>query len=324
MQHISLIEAGDVGQMRWQPMASPVLAPHEVLVRHEAIGVNYIDVYHRTGLYPQPAYPAGLGVEAAGVIEAVGSAVQGFTPNMRVAYIATTPGSYATHRAVAVDRLIPLPDWLDCQTAAAILLQGLTAHYLLHSTFEVLPQHTVLLHAAAGGVGLLVAQWARHHGAMVIGTVGSAAKIALATEHGCQQVIDYRREDFVARVKEITEGQGVDVVYDSVGQATFAGSLQCLKPRGMMVSFGQASGAIPPFDCAQLGKLGSLYLTRPSLFHYIATHDELARRAAHLFLALKARVLQAPPLTVFPLQEAAMAHRALESRETVGKIVLEV
>ena len=322
MQQILLRAPGSIDNLAWQETNLSPPAAHEVQIRHEAIGVNFIDIYHRTGLYPQPSYPAGLGVEGAGTIAAVGSAVKSFRPGQRVAYVAATPGSYATHRNLPADRLVLLPDWLDSATAAAVLLQWLTAEFLSHAVHEILPGEAVLLHAAAGGVGLLLAQWAATNGATVIGTVGSMEKEVIAKAHGCRHVINYRTEDFVARVKELTKGEGVHVVYDSVGATTFDGSLQALRPRGIMVSYGQASGSIPPFEISRLVSGGSLYLTRPSLFHYIATPEELQRRAAHLFLVLKAGTLKAPPITRFALAEAGKAQTALESRETAGKIIL--
>lgn len=322
MHQIILRAPGDTTQLSWQETALPPPAPQEVQVRHEAIGVNYIDIYHRSGLYPQPAYPAGLGVEAAGTVVAVGSAVKTIKPGQRVAYIAATPGSYATHRNLPADRMVLLPDWLDSASAAAVLLQGLTAEYLIHATYEVLPGQVVVLHAAAGGVGLLLAQWAAANGATVIGTVGSAEKAAIAKAHGCRHIIHYRTENFAARVKELTKGEGAHVVYDSVGATTFDGSLQALRPRGMLVSFGQASGPIPPFELSRLGGGGSLYLTRPSLFHYIATPEELQRRAAHLLLVLKAGTVKQQPVTRFALADAAKAQLALQARETVGKVIL--
>ena len=322
MRHIALQAPGGTENMLWRETALPDPAPGEAQIRHEAIGVNYIDIYHRTGLYKQPAYPGGLGMEAAGIVEKTGPGVTGLTPGLRVAYVAPQPGSYATHRNMPADRLVPLPDWLDGKTAAALLLQGLTAQYLVHAAARLQSGQSVLLHAAAGGVGLLLAQWARQIGATVIGTVGSAEKAAIAQAHGCHHVINIRAEDCPARIRALTGGHGVDIVYDSVGKDTFAASLQALKPRGMLVSFGQASGPVPPFDLAQLAAGGSLYLTRPSLFHYIATPEELMRRAAHLFLVLKAGTLRPPPVTSFSLQDAAKAHQTLESRATTGKLLL--
>ena len=295
----------------------------EVLVQNQACGVNFIDIYYRTGLYPM-GLPGGCGVEAAGVIVAVGAAAGKLKPGQRVAYVDAIPGAYATHRIVKADRIVPLPDWLDSPTAAAVLLQGLTAQYLLHSTYPVQAGTVILLHAAAGGVGSLLAQWAAHKGATVIGVVGSAAKIDHALKNGCAHVIDGGREDFAPQVRALTGGAGVDVVYDAVGQTTWAGSLQSLKPRGMMVSFGQASGPVPPLQVGQLGTLGSLFLTRPSLFHYTATPRELLRRATHLFLMLKSGAVKTPPISSFALRDAAAAQSALEGRQTMGKVILTV
>ncbi|MEJ0061795.1 MAG: quinone oxidoreductase [Alphaproteobacteria bacterium] len=321
MQAITFAAPGGPDIMRLQPLRLGAPGPGEALIRHEAIGVNFIDIYHRTGFYPV-ALPGGLGLEAAGVVEAVGAGVEKISEGMRVAYVADKPGTYATHNLVKADRLVPLPDWLDSATAAAVLLQGLTAEYLITSSFEVMPWHTILLHAAAGGVGLLLTQWAAHHGATVIGTAGGETKTRLALHYGCAHAIDYQSEDFAERAREITGGLGVDVVYDSVGKTTFEGSLQCLKPRGTLVSFGQSSGAIPPLDVARLGALGSLTLTRPSLPHYIATPQELGRRAAHLFLMLKSGAVLLDQMTRFALADAAKAHEALEGRQTAGKVIL--
>jgi NADPH2:quinone reductase len=322
MHRIILQTTGSIEQLRWHEEALPPPQDGEAQVRHEAVGVNFLDIYHRSGLYKLPSYPCGLGVEAAGTVTAVGSTVRGLSVGQRVAYVFHTPGSYAEARNVPAERLVPVPDGLDTTQAAALLLQGLTADYLIHDTFPVKPGNTLLLHAAAGGVGLLLGQWAAKLGATVIGTAGNAEKAALALEHGCTQVIQYRHEDFAAQVKALTGGRGVDVVYDSVGQATFEGSLQCLKPRGMLVSFGQASGAVPPFDISKLSAGGSLFLTRPTLFTHIATTDELRMRAARLFGAVLDGTLKAPPVTRFALKDAAAAQQALEERRTVGKIVL--
>ncbi len=298
-------------------------ADDEVLVQQQACGVNYIDIYYRTGLYPM-ALPGGCGVEAAGVIVQVGAAAGKLKPGMRVAYVGAIPGAYATHRIVKADRVVPLPGWLDSPTAAAVLLQGLTAHYLLHSTYPVQAGTAILLHAAAGGVGSLLGQWAAHKGATVIGVVGNEAKIDHARKNGCAHVIDGSREDFAARVRDLTGGKGVDVVYDSVGQSSWTGSLQSLKPRGIMVSFGQASGPVPTLQVGQLGTLGSLFLTRPSLFHYIPTQHELLQRATQLFLAFKSGAVKTPSVSSFALRDAAAAHAALEGRQTVGKVILTV
>lgn len=322
MHKIVLQAPGGTEQMRWQEEALPPPQADEAQVRHEAVGVNFLDIYHRSGLYKQPSYPCGLGVEAAGVITALGSAVTGFQVGQRVAYVFHTPGSYAEARNVPAARLVPVSEALDSAQAAALLLQGMTADYLVHDTFAVKPGHTVLLHAAAGGVGLLLGQWAAKLGATVIGTAGNAEKAALALAHGCAHVTQYRHEDFVAQVKALTGGRGVDVVYDSVGQATFEGSLQCLKPRGMLVSFGQASGSVPPLEISKLSAGGSLFLTRPTLFSYTATPEELRMRAARLFGAVLDGTLKAPPVTRFALKDAAAAQDALEERRTVGKIIL--
>ena len=322
-QTIQITATGGPEVLRLRDCPLPTPQEDEVVVQNQACGVNYVDVYYRSGLYPM-TLPGGCGVEAAGIIIASGNPNHKLKPGMRVAYIDVIPGAYTTHRVVKFDRLVPLPDWLDSDTAAAILLQGLTAQFLLHSTYQVQAGTTILLHAAAGGVGSLLSQWAAHKGAMIIGVVGSAAKISHALANGCDAVIDSSQEDIAARTRTLTNGEGVDVVYDSVGQATWLASLQSLKPRGMMVSFGQASGPIPPIMVGQLGSMGSLFLTRPSLFHHIATPRELARRTANLFLILKSGAVKIPPLARFPLAEAAAAHTALESRRTTGKIILTV
>ncbi|MGB4101845.1 MAG: quinone oxidoreductase [Alphaproteobacteria bacterium] len=322
-QAIRFDQTGGPEVLRLQDVAVAAPAHDEVLVQQQACGVNYLDIYYRTGLYPM-ALPGGCGVEAAGVIAAVGANAGKLAPGMRVGYVTATPGAYATHRIVKADRVVPLPHWLDSPTAAAVLLQGLTAHYLLHSTYPVQPGTVILLHAAAGGVGSLLGPWAVRKGATIIGVVGSAAKIDAALKNGCAHVIDSSREDFTARVQAITGGKGVDVVYDSVGQSSWAGSLQSLKPRGMMVSFGQASGAVPSLQVGQLGTMGSLFLTRPSLFHYIPTQHELLQRATSLFLALKSGAVKVPPIRSFALRDAAAAHAALEGRQTVGKVILTV
>lgn len=322
MHRIILQAPGGTEQLRWQEEDLAPPQEGEAQVRHEAVGVNFLDIYHRSGLYKQPSYPCGLGVEAAGSITALGNNTPGWRVGQKVAYVYHTPGSYAEARNVPAARLVPVPDGLDTAQAAALLLQGLTADYLIHDTFPVKAGHTVLLHAAAGGVGLLLSQWAAKLGATVIGTAGNAEKAALALAHGCAQVIQYRHEDFVAQVKALTGGHGVDVVYDSVGQATFEGSLQCLKPRGMLVSFGQASGSVPLFEISKLSAGGSLFLTRPTLFNHIATTEELQRRAARLFSAVRDGTLQLPPVTRFALKDAAAAQLALEERRTVGKVIL--
>jgi NADPH:quinone reductase len=292
----------------------------EARVRHTAVGVNYIDVYHRSGFYPLPL-PSGLGVEAAGVVEAVGAGVVHVREGDRVAYVGP-PGSYAEARLFAADRLLKLPDDLPDRTAAAILLKGLTVDALVRRTHAVKAGETVLVHAAAGGVGLILVQWLKALGATVIGTVGSDAKAELARRHGADHVVVYTREDFAKRVREITGGAGVPVVYDSVGKATFEGSLDCLAPLGLMVSFGNASGAVPPLDIAVLARKGSLFLTRPTVFSYVQRREELERGAGELFEVVRAGKVKVEIGGTWPLAQAADAHRALTARQTTGSLVL--
>lgn len=294
----------------------------EVLVRHTAIGINFIDTYHRSGLYPLPSLPHGIGVEAAGEVEAVGAKVSDFRVGDRVAYVAATPGSYADVRRVAADRLVALPASIGDETAAAMMLKGMTVEYLIRRTFPVKPGMKVLFHAAAGGVGLIACQWLAHLGVEVIGTVGSKEKAELAREHGCKHTVLYTEEDFVARVRELTNGQGVPVVYDSVGKATFLPSLDCLSPRGMYVSFGNASGKPDPFDTAILSQKGSLFLTRPTLGHYTATRADLSESANALFEVVQSGAVRIEVRQRWALGEAEQAHRALEGRRTVGSSLL--
>lgn len=295
--------------------------PGEARVRHTAIGLNYIDTYHRTGLYPMEL-PSGLGIEAAGVVEAVGEGVTEVAPGDRVAYAGGPVGAYSEARLMPAALLVPLPDDIKDQQAAAMMIKGLTAQYLLRQTFVVSPGDTLLVHAAAGGVGLLLCQWASHLGATVIGTVGSDEKASLARAHGCRHVIVYTREDFTRRVRELTEGKGVPVVYDSVGKATWEGSLDCLQPRGLMVSYGNASGPVPAFEPGVLALKGSLFVTRPTLFSYAATREELLAMSDDLFGVVRSGAVKVSVRQTFPLVEAADAHRALEARETVGSTVL--
>jgi NADPH2:quinone reductase len=294
--------------------------PGEARVRHTAVGVNFVDTYHRTGLYPLPL-PSGIGVEAAGVVEAVGPGAVDVRPGDRVAY-AATPGAYAEARLIPADRLVKLPDGISDRQAAAVMVKGLTVHALLRRTHAVEPGETVLFHAAAGGVGLIAIQWLKAIGATVIGTVGSDEKAALARAHGCDHVVVYTREDFAARVREITGGAGVPVVYDSVGKATFEGSLDCLRPLGLMVSFGNASGPVPPFDVGVLGRKGSLFLTRPTVFTYIARREDLLRGAAELFEMIRTGKVKVEIGGTWKLAQAAEAHRALQSRATTGSLLL--
>ncbi|MFZ0484549.1 MAG: quinone oxidoreductase [Desulfobacterales bacterium] len=294
----------------------------EVLVRHEAVGLNFIDVYHRTGLYPLPALPAIPGLEGAGVVEGIGEGVSEFTKGDRVAYAGLPPGAYAEARIIPAHRLIKLPESISTQQAAAMMLQGMTARYLLYGCYKVKAGDRILIQAAAGGVGLIVCQWAKYLGATVIGTVGSPEKADLAANHGCDYPILYRDEDFVSRVKEITKEKGVDVVYDSVGQSTFMKSLDCLRPMGMMVSFGQSSGPIPPIDTGILAAKGSLFLTRPSLMVYTASREDLLAHALDLFDVVEKGAVKIEVRQTYPLAEASRAHRELEDRKTTGSTLL--
>ncbi len=295
--------------------------PGEALVRHKACGLNFIDVYFRTGLYPQPL-PGGLGMEGAGIVEAVGAGVSHVKPGDRVAYAGRPVGAYAEARVMPVDGLVRLPDSISFETAAAVMLQGLTVQYLFHRTFPLKGGETILFHAAAGGVGLLACQWARAIGVTMIGTVGSDEKAALALANGCTHVINYNTENFVERVREITEGKGVPVVYDSIGKDTFIGSLNCLAPLGMMVSFGSASGPVPEFSLNELASRGSLFITRPSLMSYTAKRSDLEQMAAHLFGMIESGKLKVDIRQSYQLSEVVQAHRDLEARKTTGSSIL--
>jgi NADPH2:quinone reductase len=294
----------------------------QVRLRHTAIGLNFIDIYYRTGLYQVPSYPSGLGQEGAGVITAVGPEVTGFAVGDRVAYGFSPLGAYATERLVPAACLVKLPDGIDDRSAAAMMLKGLTAQYLLRRTYRVKAGDTILFHAAAGGVGLIACQWAKALGATVIGTVGSAAKVALAKAHGCDHVIDNSQENFADRVREITGGQGVPVVYDSLGAATFNQSLDCLAPFGTMVSFGNSTGKVPPLDIGVLAAKGSLYVTRPTLATHAARRDLLEAGAKDLFDVVTSGQVRITINQEYPLAQAADAQRALESRQTTGSTVL--
>ncbi len=313
-------ETGGPEVLRLEDVPAGEPAQGEARVRHGAIGVNFIDIYHRTGLYPLPL-PASPGVEAAGVVEAVGPGVGQVRPGDRVAYFAT-PGSYAESRVVPADRLVKLPGEVDDRTAAAVLVKGLTVQALVRRTYPVKAGETVLVHAAAGGVGTIMVQWLKAIGATVIGTVGSDAKAERARRLGCDHVILYRRDDVPKRVRELTGGAGVPVVYDSVGKATFEASLDCLAPLGLMVSFGNASGAVPPFDIGLLARKGSLFLTRPTIFTYVAKREDLERSAAELLEMLRSGKVRAEIGGTWPLSEACDAQRALAARETTGSLVL--
>ncbi len=309
----------DVLQWVEAPLDAP--AAGEVQVRHRAVGVNFIDTYHRSGLYPVPL-PSGLGQEAAGVVEAVGEGVSEFLPGDRVAYAGGPVGAYSDVRNIAAAELVKLPEALSFEQGAAVMMQGLTAQYLLRRTYRVQPGDTLLIHAAAGGVGLIACQWAKALGATVIGTVSSDAKAELARRHGCDHTIVTSREKVSQRVRELTAGEGVAVVYDSVGKDTFFDSLACLRPLGMMVSFGNASGPVPAFEPSLLMKMGSLFLTRPTLFHYTQRRADLLAMAGELFDVVASGQVRISVNQRYPLRDAALAHAALEARRTTGSTVL--
>ncbi len=315
-------EPGGPEVLHWEALEPGEPAAGDALVRHTAIGLNYIDVYFRTGLYTPPPHPFVPGMEAAGVVERVGADVAAVQPGDRVAYASGPLGSYSERRCMPADRLVPIPDGVGDDTAAAALLKGMTAQYLLKRTRPIAAGETILFHAAAGGVGAIACQWAKALGARVIGTVGSHEKAEKARRHGCDHPVVYTEESVLECVRELTAGRGVPVVYDSVGQATFMDSLDCLAPRGHMVSFGQSSGAVAPLDIGVLSQKGSLTLTRPSLGHYTADRDELLATANDVFEMLAAGKISVEVDQVFPLAEAAEAHRALEARETTGSTLL--
>lgn len=318
---IRIHETGGPEVLRWDEIDLADPGPGEVRLRQTACGLNFIDTYHRTGLYPLPSLPAILGREGAGVVEALGPGVEGFEIGDRAGY-PMAAGGYAEARNIAAGRLVRLPERVDEQTAAAVLLKGLTAHYLIRKTHRVRSGETILVHAAAGGVGLILCQWANHLGATVIGTVGSDAKAELAHRHGCHHPLRYDRDDWVTEVRRLTDGRGVPVVYDSVGQATFEQSLDCLAPLGLMVTFGQSSGAIPPFQLGTLAAKGSLFLTRPTLVTYIERDEDLAAAAAELFEVIAAGHVRAEIGQTYPLKDAQRAHRDLEARKTRGSTLL--
>jgi len=307
--------------LSFQEVTLPPPGDGEVRVRHKAIGVNFIDTYHRTGLYKVPL-PSGLGMEAAGVVEAVGPGVTRFREGDRVVYASGPIGAYSEAHNVVANRAVKIPDGVSDEVAAAVLLKGMTAHFLLRRTHKVQPGETILYHAAAGGVGMIAVQWARFLGATVIGTVGNDSKVALAQRLGCQHVIVSSRENIANRVREITGGKGVPVVYDSVGRDTFMASIDSLSPLGLFVSFGNASGPVPPFEPALLAQKGSLFFTRPTMFHYVTTPEELDAAAGELFDLVARGVIRRSEPKSFPLAMAADAHRAIESRQTTGSLVL--
>ena len=318
---IRLHQTGGAENLRYEDVEVPAPGPKEVTIRHAAIGLNFIDVYDRTGLYPMPL-PGVLGREAAGVVTAVGGKVKTLKAGDRIAYALNYPGSYCELRNVPADRMVRVPDGVSDETAAAMMLKGLTAQYLLRTTHRVKRGETIIIHAAAGGVGSIAVQWARALGARIIGVVGSDSKAAIASELGCDHVIVTSREDLLGRVKEITKGKGVRVVYDSVGRDTFMTSLDCLEPLGMMVSYGNSTGPVAPVSPLELTKRGSLFLTRPALFHYVRTPQLLARAARELFAVVAAGSVKIPIGQRYPLADAATAHRDLESRRTTGCTVL--
>lgn len=323
MNHaIRFHETGGPEVLRWEAVDVPPPAAGEVTLRQHAVGLNYIDTYHRSGLYPVPL-PSGIGLEGAGEITAVGDGVTDLRVGDRVAYAGGPIGAYAQNRNMPADRLVKLPDGISDEQGAAMMLQGLTAQYLLRRTYRVQPGDTVLIHAAAGGVGLIACQWAKALGATVIGTVGSDEKAALARAHGCDHTILYTREKFADRVREITGGKGVPVVYDSIGKDTFMDSLSCLQPRGMMVTYGNATGPVAPFDLSLLAKMGSLFVTRPTLFGYTAERADLLAMAAELFDVVGSGKVRIEIRQRYALADAAQAHRDLEARKTTGSTVLD-
>lgn len=319
---IVMHETGGPEVLRWDDVDPGHPGKGEVLVKHEAVGLNFIDVYHRTGLYPLPSLPATPGMEGAGIVVEIGEGVEEFAVGDRVAYAAVPPGAYAETRLIPAHRLVKLPDSISTRQAAAMMLQGMTARYLLRACYPVQKGDSLLVHAAAGGVGLIVSQWATQLGATVIGTVGTEDKAELARSHGCHHPILYNQDDFAERTREITDGRGVDVVYDSVGKATFMKSLDCLRPMGMMVSFGQASGSVPPLDLGELAARGSLFLTRPSLMTYTAERQALLEHARDLFDVVQSGAVKIEVRQTYPLSEAAQAHRDLEARKTSGSTIL--
>jgi NADPH:quinone reductase len=316
-------KAGGPEVLSWQEVEIGNPGQGQVRLRHTAVGLNYIDTYQRSGLYPMPM-PSGLGSEAAGVVEEVGPGVGGLKPGDRVAYAGGPIGAYAEGRVMPADRLVPVPAGITDSQAAAMMLKGMTAWYLVRRTHPVKAGETILIHAAAGGVGLIVCQWAKHLGATVIGTVGDDDKAALAKRHGCDYPINYRHEDFVARVNDITHGKKLPVVYDSVGKDTFYKSLDCLAPLGLMASFGQSSGAIGAVDIGILAGKGSLFLTRPTLNTYTASREDLLTAARELFEVVGSGAVKIAVNQTYPLREAAQAHCDLEGRKTTGQTVLTV
>jgi NADPH2:quinone reductase len=313
---------GGPEELRWEEVELGEPGRGEARVRHTAVGLNFTDIHFRTGRYPLREFPHVIGMEAAGVVEAIGPGVSEVAAGDRVAYASETPRAYAEATVMPVTRLVRLPDFVDDETAAATILKGFTAQYLLRGAYPVQAGETILIHAAAGGVGLIMCQWARHLGARVIGTVGTEEKAALARENGCEHPIVYTREDVVARVRELTGGEGLPVVYDGVGAATFEQSLGCLRRRGLLVSYGSAGGVPPPLEIFRLNRMGSLYLTSAGLADYIHDRTEMLERAGDLFEAMRTGAVRVPIHQRYPLAEAARAQRDLEARRTVGSSIL--
>jgi len=318
---IRVHQPGGPEVMQWEEVTVGDPGPGQARVRHTAVGLNYIDTYHRSGLYKLPM-PTGLGSEGAGIVEAVGADVTDIKAGDRVAYSGGAPGAYAELRVMPVDRLVKLPDGVAERTAATLMLKGLTVQYLFRQTYPLKSGETILFHAAAGGVGLIACQWARALGVTMIGTVGSDEKAAIAKAHGCTHTIVYTRENFVERVKELTGGKGVPVVYDGVGKAMFPASLDCLVPRGLYVNFGNASGPVPPFDMLMLSAKGSLYVTRPTLVTFTSTRPALLAMADEMFGLVKAGKIVNEARQTYALKDAAQAHRDLEARKTTGSTLL--
>ncbi len=319
---IKIHQVGGPEVLSWEEYDPGLPGPGEVRIIHEAVGLNFIDVYHRTGLYPLPAFPAIPGLEGAGIVDAVGEGVSELAKGDRVAYAGIPLGAYAEVRCLPAHRLVKLPEQISTKEAAGIMLQGMTVRYLIRGCYQVQPDSTILVHAASGGVGSLMCQWASHIGATVIGTVGSPEKAELAKQNGCMHPILYQADDFVSVVEDLTGGRGVDVVYDSVGKTTFMKSLDCLRQMGTMVSFGQSSGPVHPFDVSVLTAKGSLFLTRPSLMHYTDRRQDLVAHARDLFDVVVSGAVKTKVLQEYPLKEAAQAQQDLEDRKTKGSTIL--
>jgi NADPH2:quinone reductase len=322
---IRIHEQGGSNVLRWEDVELPDAPPSgHVRLAQSYVGLNYIDVYHRSGLYPVPQLPIAIGLEAAATVDAVADDVTDLKPGDRVAYASPPLGAYTEVRDMPADRLVKLPDGIEEKQAAAMMLQGMTVQYLIRRTYRVKEGETVLFHAAAGGVGLIACQWLKHLGVTVIGTVGSQEKAELAKAHGCAHTINYREENFAERVKQLTDGKGVPVVYDSVGKDTWEGSLDCLQPMGTMVTFGNSSGSVPPVDLGILSAKGSLYVTRPTLMTYTAKREDLVASAQDLFDVVRSGAVKIEINQTYPLKDAKQAHDDLEGRKTTGSTVFEV